>query len=231
VTTPTRRVLVTGSSRGIGLEFVRQYLGTGYEVIATCRDPSDAAGLRALHGALRIERLDVSSENDVEALTADLRGTTLDLLICNAAVFGGARSRFETLDLNMWRSTLEVNLLGAIRVAMRLWKNVAESNERKIVFLSSRAGLPREARSDMSYIYASSKAALNAAVRCFALDLRERGVIVALLNPGHVNTRIGGAGAPMRADESVAKMREVIANLALSQAGRFWHFDGTELPL
>jgi NAD(P)-dependent dehydrogenase (short-subunit alcohol dehydrogenase family) len=229
--TASRRVLVTGSNRGIGLEFVRQYLETGHEVIATCRDPSGAAELRALHGALRIEKLDLSSEEDVDALMTDLEGTAVDLLICNAAVFGGSHSRFENLDWEAWRSTLEVNLLGTIRVAMRLWKNVAESNERKIVFLSSRAGLPREAHPHMSYIYASTKAALNAAVRCFALDLRERGVIVALLNPGHVNTRIGGAGAPMRADESVSKMRDLIANLALPQAGRFWHFDGTELPL
>jgi NAD(P)-dependent dehydrogenase (short-subunit alcohol dehydrogenase family) len=231
VKAPSRRVLVTGSNRGIGLEFVRQYLASGDEVIATCRDPARADELRALDGDLRVAKLDISSAVDLDTLTSELEDLAIDLLICNGAVFGGSRSRFESLDSDAWRAALEVNLLGTIRGAMRLSKNVAESDERKIVFLSSRAGLPREARPHMSYIYASSKAALNAAVRCLALDLRERGVLVALLNPGHVKTGIGGLGAPMQANESVSMMRDVIANLAIEQTGRFWHFDGTELPL
>ncbi len=228
---PSRRILVTGSNRGIGLEFVRQYLACGDEVIATCRDPARADELRALDGDLRLAKLDISSEADLDALTAELEGLAIDLLICNGAVFGGPRSRLDNLDVGAWRAALEVNLLGTIRGAMRLSKNVAESNERKILVLSSRAGLPREARPHMSYIYASSKAALNAAVRCLALDLREQGVLVALLNPGHVKTGIGGPGAPMRTDESVSMMRDVIANLAIEHTGRFWHFDGTELRL
>jgi NAD(P)-dependent dehydrogenase (short-subunit alcohol dehydrogenase family) len=227
----TARALVTGSNRGIGLEFVRQYLAAGYEVIATCRDPSSAHELTAFHGALRIAKLDISSEEDLDALMMDLGDLPVDVLICNAAVFGGARSRFENIDWAAWRSALEVNLLGSIRVAMRLSKNVEESTERKVIFVSSRAGLAREARPHMSYIYASSKAALNAAVRCLALDLQPRGVTVVLVNPGHVKTRIGGAAAPMRVDESVSKMREIIANLGPGQAGRFWHVDGSELPL
>jgi len=187
--------------------------------------------LRTLDGAVRIAKLDLAPETDIIALTRDLQDLPIDLLICNGATFGGTRSRLESLDFDAWRAALEVNLIGTIRVATGLLTNVARSDERKIVFLGSRAGLPREARPNMSYIYASSKAALNAAARCFALDLRNRGVVVALLNPGHVQTGIGGAGAPMRTGESVSKMRHVIAELTIEQTGRFWHYDGTELPL
>jgi NAD(P)-dependent dehydrogenase (short-subunit alcohol dehydrogenase family) len=124
-----------------------------------------------------------------------------------------------------------VNVIGAIRVATSMWANVAASEQRKIVFLSSRAGLPREATPNRSYIYTSTKAALNASVRCLALDLAGNGVIAALLNPGHVQTRIGGMNAPMTPADSVTKMRAVIAALTATDAGKFLHFDGTELKL
>jgi NAD(P)-dependent dehydrogenase (short-subunit alcohol dehydrogenase family) len=146
-------------------------------------------------------------------------------------VFGGTRSRFGDVDWGEWRAAFGVNVLGAMRVATALVPNVAASEQRKIVFLSSRAGLPREATPNRSYIYGSTKAALNAAARCLALDLAGIGVIAALLNPGHVQTRIGGMNAPMTTAESVTKMRAVIAGLTADDAGKFLHFDGTELKL
>lgn len=234
---PSGRVLVTGANRGIGLELVDQYARDGYDVIATCRDPAGAGALheigaaRELKGSVTVRRLDVTSEADLGRLVSELDGVAIDILVANAAVFGGARSRFGDLDWSAWRSALEVNLLGSMRVATTLWPNVAASQQRKIVFLSSRAGLPREATTNRSYVYVSSKAALNAAVRCLALDLAAQGVVAALLNPGHVKTRIGGAKAPMSPAESVAKMRTVIAGLTASDAGKFLHYDGTELPL
>ena len=229
------RVLVTGANRGIGLELVDQYTRDGYDVIATCRDPGGAGALheigaaRDLNGSVTVRRLDVTSETDLDRLVSELDGVAIDILVANAAVFGGVRSRFGDLDWPSWRTALEVNLLGSIRVATALWPNVAASQQRKIVFLSSRAGLPREATPNRSYVYVSSKAALNAAVRCLALDLATRGVVAALLNPGHVKTGIGGARAPMTPAESVTRMRAVIAGLTASDAGKFLHFDGTEL--
>jgi NAD(P)-dependent dehydrogenase (short-subunit alcohol dehydrogenase family) len=224
-------VLITGSSRGIGLELVRQYAADDYDVTATCRDPERADELRAVRGAVAITRLDVISEHDFDVLVAEIGDRPIDVLICNAAVFGGNRSRFADVDWAAWRAALEVNLLGSMRVALGLWKNVARSEERKIVFVSSRAGLPREARPATSYIYASSKAALNSAARALALDLAPEGVTVAIVNPGHVRTGIGGVHAPMSPAESVSRMRDRIRDLTPADAGKFLHFDGSELKL
>jgi NAD(P)-dependent dehydrogenase (short-subunit alcohol dehydrogenase family) len=233
-----RRVLVTGAARGIGLELVRQYAADGYDVIATCRDPERAEELQSVRheisapgGRVAIERLDVASEPDLDALVTEMGGTPIDILISNAAVFGGNRSRFADVDWSAWRVALEVNLLGSMRVALGLWRNVAASEERKIVFVSSRAGLPREARPASSYIYGSSKAALNSSARALALDLAPEGVIVAILNPGHVRTGIGGAHAPMTPTESVGLMRDRIRSLTTADAGKFLHFDGSDLKL
>jgi NAD(P)-dependent dehydrogenase (short-subunit alcohol dehydrogenase family) len=226
----SQRVLVTGSSRGIGLELVRQYAHEGYDVIATCRDPDAATALRGIDG-ITIVRLDVTSETDLAQVVSELAGVPIDILVGNAAVFGGMRSRFADIDFTAWQSAFATNVLGPIRVATSLWPNVAASDQRKIVFLSSRAGLPREATPNRSYIYGSTKAALNSAARCLALDLAGVGVIAALLNPGHVQTAIGGKNAPMTPADSVTKLRAVIAGLGPADAGKFLHFDGTELPL
>jgi NAD(P)-dependent dehydrogenase (short-subunit alcohol dehydrogenase family) len=229
-----KRVFITGTSRGIGLELVRQYAREGYDVIATCRRPDEATQLREVADAsdsITVYKLNVASEPELEVLAATLEGVPIDILIGNAAGFGGTRSHFPDLDWAAWRRVIEVNLIGAIRIAVCLWRNVAASTERKIVFVSSRAGLPREATPGRSYIYGSSKAALNSAARCLALDLAPEGVITALVNPGHVQTGIGGAEAPMTAAESVTKVRAVIAGLTEADTGKFLHYDGTEIKL
>jgi NAD(P)-dependent dehydrogenase (short-subunit alcohol dehydrogenase family) len=224
------RVLVTGSNRGIGLEMARQYARDGYDVIATCRDPEAATELREIDG-VTVRRLDVTLQTDLADVVAGLDGAPIDILVGNAATFGGTRSRFGDVDFAAWQAAFDVNVIGAIRVATSMWANVAASEQRKIVFLSSRAGLPREATPNRSYIYTSTKAALNTAVRCLALDLAGNDVIAALLNPGHVQTRLGGMNAPMTPADSVTKMRAVIAALTATDAGKFLHFDGTELKL
>jgi NAD(P)-dependent dehydrogenase (short-subunit alcohol dehydrogenase family) len=229
------RVLVTGASRGIGLELVRQYAGDGWEVVATCRDPDTADELRGLAtdrgGAVTVHRLDVASEAHLEQLADTLGATPIDVLVSNAAIFGGTRSRFPDVDFHAWSDAFAVNTIGALRVPVRLWPNVAASRERKIVFVSSRAGLPREAAPNRSYLYGSSKAALNAAARLFALDVASQGVTAVLVNPGHVQTGIGGAQARMTPAESVTKVRAVIRAVTTADAGKFLHFDGTELKL
>ncbi len=178
-----------------------------------------------------VHRLDVASEEHLERLAGVLDETPIDVLVSNAAIFGGTRARFPDVDRTAWGDAFAVNTIGAMRVPLRLWPNVATSHERKIVFLSSRAGLPREAAPNRSYLYGSSKAALNAAARLFALDVASQGVTAVLVNPGHVQTGIGGAKARMTPAESVTRIRAVVRGLTPADAGKFLHYDGTELKL
>jgi NAD(P)-dependent dehydrogenase (short-subunit alcohol dehydrogenase family) len=225
------RVFVTGANRGLGLEFVRQYARDGSTVIATCRDPDSADELQSLDGDITIRKLDVTSAHDVSRIVDELEGQPIDLLVSNAATLGGPRSRLRNLDAHDWREAFDTNVVGAIEVPRRLWPNVAASEGRTIVIVASRAGITRDAKPGGSYIYRSTKAALNTAARMMALDLQDEGVIVAMVNPGHVVTGIGGANAPMRVDESVTAMRDVISQMTMESTGKFWHYDGRELAL
>lgn len=225
------RVLVTGSNRGLGLEFVRQYAAAGSEVVATCRAPETADDLRAIEGAVRVAPLDVRSDDDLSALVDLLDGDPLDLVISNAAVLGGRRSRLDDLDRRAWARAFEINVIGAVRVPLALRANLVRGDDPRLVVMGSRAGLPREARAGTSYIYRSTKAALVAAFRILALDLVDEGIVTTMLNPGHVRTGIGGRNAPTEPPDSVRQMREVIGRLTPSDAGRFLSFDGTELAI
>jgi NAD(P)-dependent dehydrogenase (short-subunit alcohol dehydrogenase family) len=226
-----RRVVITGSNRGLGLEFARQYAADGADVIATCRDLSTATDLRALEGTIEIDQLDINSADDMAAISARLADEPIDLLICNAAVLGGPRSRLRNLDWQAWRDAFETNVIGTMRVATALWPNVAASSGRKIAIISSRAGLTRGAKPGGTYLYRTTKSALNTAGHMLALDLQDEGVVVLLLNPGHVKTGIGGKNAPMNVEESVTAMRQQIEELGPEASGKFWNFDGREIPL
>lgn len=233
---PSRRILVTGASRGVGLELVREYARRGAVVHATCRRPEAATELAALadehpDGRVEVDRLDVTSEADLRDLVDRLAGRPLDVVVCNAATSTGGATHLRDLDWDAWREALEVNLLGAIRTALALAPNVAATDRGRIAVVSSKAGIVRGARGGMSYGYRSSKAALNAATRILAGDLEEQGIVVALVNPGHARTGIGGPGAPMSAAESAVGLVEVIDGLTPERSGRFWHVDGTEIRL
>ena len=187
-------VLITGSNRGIGLEFARQFAELGWRVIATIRNPEDADELKAIrarHPALVIERMDVTDQVQVDALAARYRGQPIDVLLNNAALLTGMdRQTLETLDFEVFERTLAVNSLGPMRVSRAFLPNVLASQQKMIVTLSSAAsshGLVRVP--SPLYAYRASKAALNMLMHILALDLADRGVRVALLNPGLVDTR------------------------------------------
>jgi NAD(P)-dependent dehydrogenase (short-subunit alcohol dehydrogenase family) len=203
-------VLVTGASRGIGLEFVgsMRRAGIAYWRRVGIRRPATTS-VRPAVGSTRT-KLDLASEEDIERLAHDLAETPIDVLIATLRLLGGPRSLLENLDWAAWRRALEVNLIGTVRVAVKLWPNVAASEEKKIVIMSSRAGLARGAKPGGSYVYRSSKAALNAAARMLALDLRDQDTIVTMLNPGHARTGIGGQRARTTPQDAVWMMRRII---------------------
>ena len=222
-------VLVTGSNRGIGLEFVRQYAAEGWRVHATCRRPEAADALNALSGDIAVHRLDVTDEAARAALADALSGEALDLLLNNAGIYG-SRQDFGAIDHDGWARVLEVNAIAPIALAERFLPHLARGKGRKIAFITSQMGSIADNGSGGYYAYRSSKAALNAAVRSLAIDLAPRGIVAVLLHPGWVRTDMGGPNARLDPETSVANMRRMIERAGPRQSGRFLAHDGRELP-
>jgi NAD(P)-dependent dehydrogenase (short-subunit alcohol dehydrogenase family) len=221
--------LVTGANRGIGLEFARQYAADGWRVIATCREPERAEALRRIEGTVETHRLDVADFARIEALADALKGVAIDLLINNAGIYGPRVTPYAGVDYGAWAEVLRVNAMAPLKVSAVFADHVGKSVHKRIVALSSLMGSVAENTSGGAYIYRSSKAALNAVMRSLAIDLKERGVTVAILHPGWVRTDMGGSGAQIEVFESVTGMREVIDRLTLDLSGRFYGFDGREI--
>jgi len=222
--------LVTGANRGIGLEFVRQYAADGWRVHAACRDPDGARDLKKIAGDVELHRLDVTDARQIAALAKALKGEPIDLLINNAGVYGARGDGPGHMDYAAWEATLRVNTLAPLRVSEALLPNVAASGKKLIVAITSRMASIDLNTEGGSYAYRSSKAALNAAMRSLAADLRARGVIVAVFSPGWVKTDMGGRGATVGVADSIAGMRSVIARLRPADSGKFFSYDGSTIP-
>lgn len=222
-------VFITGSNRGLGLEYVRQYLHHGWRVIASCRKADDAPGLSALNGDLTVISMPVDDDRAIVATAAQLDDLAIDVLVCNAGVMG-QRQALGDLESAGWEQVLRVNIIAPLMVAQAFVEHVARSEQKKIVTVSSKMGSIAENASGGSYIYRSSKAGVNAAMVSLAIDLKPRGIAVAVLHPGWVRTDMGGPDGLIEAPESVSGMRAVIASLDAEKSARFWNYDGTEIP-
>ncbi len=227
-------VLVTGANRGIGLEFVRQYLDAGARVVAGCRNPRAATQLKHLQqlsgSRLEIVELDVADPGSVARLATDLTARPVEILINNAGVYGPKGVRLENLDAGTWLDVFRINSLAPVQVTAALLDNLQAAEQPKVVAISSRMGSIGDNTSGGAYIYRSSKAALNAAIASLAIDLRDRGVMVSILHPGWVETDMGGPNALIDAQTSVKGMRRVIAAMKLSATGSFLSYDGSKIP-
>lgn len=223
-------VLVTGASRGIGLEFARAWLARGAYVIATARTPSAATELQALREQhseqLRIMQLDIKDERSIELLSGALGNTQVDLLINNAGIM-----HVESLDSMDFASIMEqfkVNALGPLHVTQSLLQNLIDGA--KVVNLTSRMGSLDDNTSGGYYGYRMSKAALNMATRSLAVDLKSRDIIVIAMHPGMVQTDMTRGFGMMTPAESVASINQIIDGLTMEQSGLFLHYQGTTLP-
>ncbi len=232
-----QRVLVTGGSRGLGLEFVRQCLARGNLVFAGCRNPENAVDLQTLSVArpeqLTILTLDVTDEVAIDASVQAIRSHVdgLDLLINNA----GAYPRGETpttLNATTMLQAFQLNCVAPMIVAQRCLDLLRAGNHPKIVNISSKMGSLwwKEKEGGGDYSYCSSKAALNMLTRTLAFDLRSDGIIVVALNPGWVQTDMGGNSADLTPTESVRGMLDVIERLTEADTSRFFTWEGQEHP-
>jgi NAD(P)-dependent dehydrogenase (short-subunit alcohol dehydrogenase family) len=232
----SRRVLVTGASRGIGLEYTRQWLAAGARVFALARDPERSAELMRLASgnpdALVAVPCDVADDASVGAARRRVGEETdgLEILINNAGVMG-SHEDLESLDLDVVRRTFEVNAIGPIRVT-RAFVDLLMGGKRprRIVNMTSLMGSIDDNRSGDAYAYRMSKAALNMATRSMAVDLSRDGVVAVALHPGWVRTAMGGKSAPTPVEEAVASLVRTIESLDMDRSGGFYDRDGQPLP-
>lgn len=226
--------LITGASRGLGLELVRQYAADGWQVYAGCRVPEQAVDLNCLAadsgGLISVIPLDVTKAQQVQATRAMLGTTPLDLLLNNAGIDLQQGVRFGATDEDKWLEMLRVNLIAPMRLMEVFADAVAASRLKRMVALSSKMGSIADNLSGGSYPYRSSKAALNATTKSAALELRSKNIICLILHPGWVATNMGGSKAPLSVEESVRGMRQVIDNATLEDSGKFLDYQGQEIP-
>ena len=204
--------LITGASRGLGKELVRQYAADGWAVIGTTRHD-----------------MDMRNPEQIARFGTQLKGKPIDLLFCNAGISGKRGMALGSFDFQSWEEVLRVNLLGPAALAEALVDHVAASERKTIALMSSRLGSIGES-SGMTLPYSTSKAALNMLAKGLAATLASKAIIVVAVSPGWVRTDMGGAGAPLSPEASVRGLRKVIEGLTPRDSGRFLSHDGTEIP-
>ncbi|UAJ08666.1 SDR family oxidoreductase [Glacieibacterium megasporae] len=217
-------VVIVGASRGIGREFVRQYLSDGWTVVATARSPEQVAELAAA-GASAFHA-DTTDEASLTALAAAAPGPH-DLVILNAGI-GARDGTLAAIDATKWAEVMAVNALGPLIAARALAPTVRDGGT--IAALSSTLGSIGANTGGGLYTYRMSKAALNAGLKTMAIELKPRAIAVAALHPGWVKTDMGGAGAEVAVDASVTGLRQVIAGLTPDKSGVFLDYRGNALP-
>ena len=227
-------VFITGANRGLGLEVSRQYANDGWEVIASCRNPEAAQELKSLQGNVKVCQMDITDQKQIKKVSLEYRNHAIDVLINNAAEHGpyDNSASFGDIDANEWLKVFLSNSISPLKVAEAFLENVKRSAQKKIAFISSRAGsisergkLPHHQHGG-SYIYRSSKAALNAATQSLAFDLEPQKICVIVLHPGFVRTGMSEDDAELDASISIAGMRKLISESTPKDNGLFRTYEG-----
>ncbi|MBP9792093.1 MAG: SDR family oxidoreductase [Rickettsiales bacterium] len=206
----SRTVLVTGSNRGLGLEFVKQFSDKGYKVIATCRRSNKAKELHGISGDIEIKELDVEAENQLRDLKDELLNNPIDIIVLNAEIVGQREIEIGNIDIDNMIDTFKINAIYNLKIIERLFQNVLLGKEKKIVVISSSMGSIESNKSGGYYSYRGSKAALNAMIKSVAIDQEKNGIKFLILHPGWVGTEMGGPNADIDVTESISGMIKVI---------------------
>ena len=238
--TPT--VLITGSNRGIGLEFARQYAEAGWNVIATARNPKSADDLKAIADAndnLTIEKLDVTDYKGIDALSKKYKDQPIDVLLNNAGIFTEREGQLlDNLNYEDFELTMAVNAYGPLKMAQAFADQLAASEQKKVVTIASGLGSISMASRGMGggmYYYRMSKAAVNMAMTTLKSEVEPRGIIVGIIGPGMVQTRLleasGFKGKALTPAQSAEAVRLRIDRLTMDESGKFFNLNGdNELP-
>jgi NAD(P)-dependent dehydrogenase (short-subunit alcohol dehydrogenase family) len=225
-------VMITGTNRGLGFEFAKQYAADGWRVFAACRHPNSADSLRLLaersKGLVEVVTMDVTDVQSVKQAAAQVGDGAVDVLINSAGIAGKPHQKAGNVDYESWAAVFNVNTMGPLRVTETFIDHLSRSGRKFAVTITSGMGSLTGNTSGGSIAYRSSKAAVNMVMRSAAIDFAPRGVACVLVNPGWVKTDMGGPGASLTPAESVAALKSLIETLGPAQSGKFFDYDGRE---
>ncbi|XP_021396822.2 C-signal [Lonchura striata] len=250
-----RTVLLTGSNRGIGLELVKQLLGSPRPpawIFATCRDPEgpraqELRDLASKHPNLVLVKLDVENPSAItdaaKVVEGKLNGMGLNLLINNAGIYTPTAS-LETVDTEDMVRTYKTNAVGPMLMAqafLPLLKKAAQDSKEKglscskaaIINMSTILGsIKKTADSFFRPVisYRCSKAALNMLTMCQALTYKEAGILCVALHPGWVKTDMGSQEADLTVETSVRGLLSVLPILSEKHSGTLLNWEGKAIP-
>lgn len=224
-------ILITGANRGLGLGYVAHYAALGHHVYATARDLHHATELQALaaqYPQIKLYPLDAASPEAITQLAQTLADVPMDLLISNAGTY--PKSHLAHADMQAWLTAFQVNTLATYYLAQAFLPHFKRASAPKLVAMTSKMGSVADNTSGGSYIYRSSKAALNMVVKSLAIDLANEKVTIVVLHPGWVRTEMGGPDGLIDVATSIQGLTQVIAGLTPLQSGHFYDYTGKALP-
>lgn len=238
-----KTILITGASRGIGLEHVRRFAQQGCRVLAALRQPAEATELQALQaqypGLIALHAYDAAQPDAADKLRASVGDVPIDILFANAGVLGKHPQSLGAVDADDALEVFRVNTIAPLKLVEAFVENVAASGQKLIALQSSQLGSKGNNARGGLYAYRMSKAALNMVAKNLSVDLGPRGITVLCLHPGWVQTRMGdevapGMNAPVTVEASVDGQQRILAAATPAQisqfSGKFLSFDGSELP-
>lgn len=230
-------VVITGANRGIGLALVEAYATDNSRVYAFCRAPNEAKELAKLaattQGQVSVHQIDMENGASISEAAKFLEDEPVDILLNVAGIIGGKTasvidSSFSESDFDEWRRAFEVMTIGPFRLVQTLLPNLIAAKG-KVMTVSSQAGASTWPHGAM-YAYGATKAAVNRMMLSLAIDLKECGVCVASIHPGHVRTDMGGPDGEISPQESAAGIRSAIAHLSVDDSGSFFNWNGELHP-
>ena len=216
-------VVITGANRGIGLSFCRHFHSLGYNVYGVCRKSSPELEKVA---TTVIEDIDIGDSDSCESLFEKLSEVKIDLLINNAGIL--LNESLGQIDFNFIEKQFQINALGALRITEGLMNNLHKDS--KVAIITSRMGSIADNGSGGRYGYRMSKAALNAAGKSLAVDLKPKEIAVGIFHPGLVSTDMIGGNGDISPDVAATRIAGLIDKLTISNSGTFWHSNGEILP-
>jgi len=224
-----KHIVITGANRGIGLELVEQAVKKGYAVTAGCRRPDSAEELLAMRDAHRevdVLPLELNNAHSIDRFVHELDGRAIDVLINNAGVYGQRDATLGNVDADAWHTAFHVNTIAPLILTQKLLPHLRRGEGKRLAYLSSKMGSIADNTSGGSYVYRSTKSALNQVVKSLAEDLKSEGFIALALHPGWVRTDMGGPNGLIDTETSASGLLSVVEGATGEQSGLFLNYDG-----